>query len=337
MDTPPPADVYERELVARLAADWSIHADDIRYAPKGAGSYHWIAHAHGQAQHFVTVDDLDTKPWIAYARDPAFDGLEVAYETAWRLQHSVGLAFVVGPVRSRDDAAVVRLSDRYTMTVFPFIEGVAGAWGAPLLREGRSALLHDLARLHLAMGELDPALLRRTLDLPERPMLTAAMQAVDEPWHGGPMSEPARQALADHADDVNRWLAELDTLASHVQAGGRGSVLTHGEPHPGNLIHTPDGPRLIDWDTVALAPPERDLWMLDDGAPAVFAQYEADTGRPVDDAAICFYRLAWTLSDIASFADMFRSPHEHTRWLDQKWDGFQRLLDGESSTPYGQH
>lgn len=41
-----------------------------------------------------------------------------------------------------------------------------------------------------------------------------------------------------------------------------GWVVTHGEPHPGNVIRTSHGLRIIDWTTVQMAPPERDLWML---------------------------------------------------------------------------
>jgi len=90
---------------------------------------------------------------------------------------------------------------------------------------------------------------------------------------------------------------------------------------------------LIDWDTVALAEPERDLWMLDDG-PLALDVYIESTGHTVDQSAIEFYRLAWTMSDIASFTDMFRRPHERTDWAQRKWDGFVELLEGASSAPY---
>ena len=100
-------------------------------------------------------------------------------------------------------------------------------------------------------------------------------------------------------------------------------------------MHTVEGLRLIDWDTVALARPARDLWMLDDGSTRGFGSYEELTRRTVSTAAVDFYRLAWTLSDIASFASMFRSPHEETTWTQQKWDGFQRLLESAPSAPYG--
>ena len=45
-------------------------------------------------------------------------------------------------------------------------------------------------------------------------------------------------------------------------------VVTHGEPHPVNVMQTDAGRVLIDWDTVAIAPPERDLWMVICGTEA---------------------------------------------------------------------
>ncbi|HEY3810826.1 MAG TPA: hypothetical protein VGL49_05265 [Acidimicrobiales bacterium] len=52
-------------------------------------------------------------------------------------------------------------------------------------------------------------------------------------------------------------------------------------------------------------------------------------------AAISFYRLAWTLSDIASLARMFRSPHEESEWIWTKWTTFQQLLAGATAAPFG--
>lgn len=334
MDTRPPASVADDELLARVAAGWRIPLDGIRYLPKAAGSYHWVAEAQGRPRYFITVDDLDTKPWIAFERDAAFDGLRAAYATARRLRHDAELRFVVGPLPRADGRVIMRLSDRYTVAVFPFVSGTAGNWGDPLSRAGRAALLHDLAHLHRATAYAG-ALARRPLELPGRPMLTAALGELDRPWHGGPLSEPARHALAERATDVAAWLSALDALGSRLPAGSGPPVPTHGEPHPGNLIRTGAGFRLVDWDTVALAFPERDLWMLDDGSPDAFGPYEELTGAPVSATAIRYYRLAWDLSDIAYFVALFRSPHRLTTWIEEKWGGYRRLLDGAASEPYG--
>jgi spectinomycin phosphotransferase len=64
---------------------------------------------------------------------------------------------------------------------------------------------------------------------------------------------------------------------------------------------------LVDWDTVALAPRERDLWMLAEETTS----YADATGHEPDEVGVTFFRLAWDLEDIAAFTDELRSPHEH--------------------------
>ena len=334
LDTPPPARLEERDLVDALDVSWGLDVGEITYVPKGAGSYHWTVEVGGQPTCFVTVDDLDAKPWIGTTRESTFEGLEAAYQAAWVLNHDVGLAFVVGPVRTENGSTVVRVSDQFTVAVFPFIEGRAGNWGEPLTPLGHTALCEALAKLH-SPTLVDARISPRPLDLPERASLIDALDRLDRPWEGGPLSGPARAVMAAHAQNITDWLRELEALAGRVGELEDRVVVTHGEPHPGNLIHTADGLRLIDWDTVALARPERDLWMLDDGSPEPFARYEDATGIRISDAAINFYRLAWTLSDIASFSQVFRSAHEDSHWIRNKWAAFQRLLGGAPSAPYG--
>jgi spectinomycin phosphotransferase len=334
MDTPPPREFDDEVLGRAVTETWGLPVDEFRYLPKGAGSYHWVAITAGAPTAFLTVDDLDTKPWIADHRDAAFRGLAAAFGAAWALEHEGGLSFAVAPLRSRSESVVLRLSDQYSLAVFPFVEGTPGTWGDPLEPAARDALARQLTELHGALTPSELGLSRRPYAVPERPALMQALDELDNAWEAGPLSEPARQALAAHAADVVGWLGELDALADHLRQADVDPVVTHGEPHPGNLIRTDAGLRLIDWDTVAPARPERDLWMLEDGTPGCVRLLEERTGHAVSNPAMTFYRLAWTLSDIASFVDMFRSPHQQTQWLDRKFTGLQRLLAGESSAPY---
>ena len=335
MDTPPPADLDERDLSALLVADWGLHPISVRYQPKGAGSYHWAVETGERQALFVTVDDLDSKPWIGHERHAVFDGLRTAYEAAWSLRHRVALDVVVAPLKARGGSVLARLADRYGLSVLPFVSGVAGTWGQPVSPAVRESLLVDLARIHQAT-EVEPRLARRALDVPERTALEDALFDLDAPWDAGPFGEPARRALSVHAGDVSGWLTELDVLARVLERRAQDVVVTHGEPHPGNLIQTESGLRLVDWDTVALALPERDLWMLDDRSADPFASYRRVTGRAVDRTAISFYRLAWTLSDIASLTQVFRVSHEPTRWAELKLTGLVGLLRGARSDPFGQ-
>ena len=65
---------------------------------------------------------------------------------------------------------------------------------------------------------------------------------------------------------------------------------------------------LVDWDTVALAPRERDLWWLAD-EPDDIAAYGDLTGHEVDHEAVDFFRLTWDLNDVAAYLNVLRSPH----------------------------
>jgi len=335
VDTPPPDVLDEQDLRAALAAHWGL-GGDLRYLPKGVGAYHWSVTAAGRPAWFVTVDDLDTKPWIATGRDAVFAGLAAAYGVARALRDRAGLDLAVGPRPAGDGAVAVRLADRFSVAVHPFVPGVAGVWGAPPTPGGRVAVLLALADLHRATARLAVPVPGPPPDLPGRPGLVAALDEVGRPWSGGPRSEAARHALAARAAAVAARLAELDRLARVLGAGDdRPPVVTHGEPHPGNLIVTDHGLRLVDWDTVARTRPERDLWMLDDGTPDAFAPYEAATGTRVRAEAVRFHRLAWDLADIAGFTALFRGPHQDTAWTARKWEGFLALLAGAPSAPYG--
>jgi spectinomycin phosphotransferase len=335
LETPPPASIDESQLVSLLASAWTLEAHEIRYIPKGAGSYHWVVGADTGPRWFVAIDDLDTKPWIGPSRSATFEGLGAAYEAARVLEHRVGLGFVVGPCQCADGSVVVRLSDQFSMAVFPYVDGRAGIWGEPITETDCLHLLEMFAQLHGTPVRSELGIGTRPLELPERASLQSTLDSLGSPWRGGPMSELARAALSDHVQDVEGRLEQFDSLAQELNMTEVTQVVTHGEPHPGNLIHSADGLRLIDWDTVALSRPERDLWMLHDASPACLSRYEELTGTRVNDVAIRLFRLAWSLSDISYFAAGFRGPHEETDWTRQKWSVLRRLLEEESSAPYG--
>ncbi|MFG2077560.1 phosphotransferase family protein [Nonomuraea maritima] len=72
-------------------------------------------------------------------------------------------------------------------------------------------------------------------------------------------------------------MREFDRPAARAGA----PVLTHGEPHPGNVLRAGSRTLLVDWDTVGTAPPERDLWHVVRDAGDL-ARYAAATGRTPD-------------------------------------------------------
>lgn len=335
MDTPPPLDLDQLDLADALARSWDLDVGQLRYIPKGFGSYHWFTETPAH-RYFLTVDDLATKPWLGGTPDSTFEGLQAAYDSALALHRQANLTFVVAPIPQLGGGTALRLSERYALTVFPFMDGEPGVWGDPIARNDGQQLLRRLAELHRSTPAAASRAPRHGLVLPGRAVLEAALDDLDRPWTGGPFSEPARRQLAKHAAAVHEWMIAFDHLAGLVKKAGGEQVITHGEPHPGNLIYADDGVLLVDWDTVGLAPPERDLWMFDDGSPNVLAPYTEASGRMVDDTAISLFRLAWTLSDIAAFMALFRSDHGRHRGAEKSLRALTDSLVGALTTrPYG--
>jgi len=279
-------------VIDALREGWDFDAHVADYAAVGAGSYHWEIRDTTGRRAFATVDDLGQKAWLGDTRDAAFEGLRTAFDASVALRES-GLQFVVAPVPARDGESLRRLDPQYTIALFPFVEGKAGEFG--VYEDGdRQAILAMLTELHQA--PVTPATRSVGLTIPGRGHLEGALLDVDETWTGGPLSEPAREAVRDSASVLVELLSLADRLAAEAEQHGAPWVVTHGEPHAANVMRTNDGRVLVDWDTVALAPPERDFWMLVDDDQ--------------HDAALDFFRLTWDLKDIAEYLNVLRSPHQ---------------------------
>jgi len=305
-----PAGVSDDDLCRTLADGWWLDVAATDYAPVGGGSYHWIVRDREGHRWFATVDDLDQKRWLGSTRDAVAEGLATAMELAVALRDDASLPFVLAPVMARNGAAIVRLGCAYAVAVYPYVDGACGVFGKELPTGERRQVADMLAALHRAApsGVRVPP---HQVELAQRNDLEAALSDAGQPWDGGPLSEPARALLAPRAGQVRHLLARFDRLAERVTA--LGTVITHGEPHPANLLMTGTETLLIDWDTVGLAPPERDLWwVISDSTGWEARRYARATGWSVDPAALALYRLRWALDDLSIFAGQLRSGHDRS-------------------------
>jgi spectinomycin phosphotransferase len=312
-----PDDLDDQSIAAALRDGWGFDVAGVEYAAVGFGSHHWIARDPTGDRRFVTVDELDQHE---AGPDGVFARLRAAFDTAGALRDA-GLEFVVAPLPSRDGATVRRLGHDYSVAVFPWVEGAAGEFGADVPGTQRLEVVALLAALHAASPP--PSIPRPAIDQPEaRATVEDALAALDAEWTGGPFAEPARAWLRDHEGAVRALIDDVAGLARRVQKRGNPFVVTHGEPHPGNVMRTRDRVVLIDWDTVALAPPERDLWSAAIDAPTTLARYTDLTGRAVDDDALALYRQAWDLDELAVYLHDFRVEHARDEDTEQAWRWF---------------
>jgi hypothetical protein len=316
-----PVDVRVEQLQTALFRGWGLRADSLEHLPVGGGSHHWRVVDPGGRPHFVTVDDLDHKEWLGDRRADVFAGLITALEVSGRLRRVAGLRFVVAPVPARDGAMACRLDDRYTVSVFPFLPGDSFAFGPFVDPVLRGAALDVVAALHRSTDAVRVQARAHALGYGGQRDLEDVLRDPAQPWRSGPFAEPARALVAGQARAIAELVDRFNALAARTAASRQRTVITHGEPHPGNFVGMSSGPMLVDWDTAALGPPERDLSLLVEEPGTDLERYQDATGFDVDLRVITLYRLRWYLDDLGSAVRLFRHPHVSDEDTRRWWAG----------------
>ncbi len=320
-----PEDLPDAVLLGALFDDWDLDVVALDYLPVGFGSHHWCATDGSGGRWFVTVDDLDAKRTSTdELPETKFERLRMALATA-RAVREAGSAFVVSPIPTRDGAVVRSVSTRFALALYPYVDGQSRSGGYESASD-RLAVLDLIVSLHASS---DPLTRDASVDdfvIAARDELMRALGDRAEPWDQGPYSERARVLLARRAAEVTRRLAQYDRLADEARQQPSRMVLTHGEPHIQNVIFTATGPMLVDWDTTMVAPPERDLWMLEAGDGEVIASYTKVTSTPVLPSMLDLYRLRWDLTEVAIYTALFRQPHTDDADARESWKDLNSYL-----------
>ena len=276
----PPTDLSDRDVLDLVRGHWNDRVDSVEHLPIGFGAHHWAATSGGRRTHFVTLDRLGPR------HDAA--SIEAAYAAAAVL--AIGLDFVIAPLPEAGGRFTVPLG--------------TGALSVTLWVDAEAPQHLDLdvtARL-LARMHARPA----PPGTPEWTTLVPASLADDlaassrAPWDSGPYAERVRSALRGRLDAIAEWTDAYHALAEVARR--RPWVVTHGEPHERNqLVHAFSGDTwLVDWESVKLAPAERD-WrtLVERGLPA----------DGLDAAMLDLFDLEWRLDEISQYAAWFAAPH----------------------------
>lgn len=325
----PPEDLSEPALVRVLADSWKLHVGSLEYRAVGLGSHHGHVVDTQGVSWFVTVDDLDSKQLAASDTvDAAFARLGAALATAQDLGNA-GCAFAVAPVATVADTPLVQLDHRFAVALYPFVEGTSYAWGDFSTHAHRLAPLDRIVALHSVPITATPHAAVDDFAVPLRDQLESGLEPGDPTWDRGPYARLTSTLLIDHAQGIRQALAEYDGLVQTVRGRAPADrvVVTHGEPHPGNTILREDRWLLIDWDTVLIAPPERDLWNLDTGDGSAFAAYTGVTGTALLPPALALYRARWDLSELAVYVDHFRRHHTGSGDDEKSWNELSAVVD----------
>ena len=165
----------------------------------------------------------------------------MTYQAAAELEVELArrLAEAESPVAALDPRVDPRvyMRDGFVMNLWTYYESVA----TPELSPDDYA--YALARLHAGMRTFDVTARHFTDRVADAQRLVASRDDTPE--------------LADADRELLRNM--LQRLSRAIIDRGTAEQLLHGEPHPGNVLHTTSGPRFIDLETCCRGPIEFDL------------------------------------------------------------------------------
>lgn len=269
-----PPDVTDEEVLDLVRTHWEPAADAVQHLPVGWGAHHWRVDVAGASTLFATLDPDLPRHTAA--------SLEGAYAAAAALE----LDFVWASVPRLDGGYTVPCGSR-TASVTRWLEGHRPEESAPELPDILAAL-HSAPAPGTARAwstEIPPDLGDRIRDL------------LQQPWAGA-LGPAARELLSRHLTRMGGWAREHARLVDI--ADPTTYVVTHGEPGVHNQWRAGDHIWLLDWESLVLAPRERDLATL------------VHEGRDVDHdpRMVRLFDLEWRLSEIWSFAQWLQGPHD---------------------------
>lgn len=283
----PPESPSEDDVLQIVGTQWEPRAVRARYLPVGFGAHHW------------RIDDPDGAALFATLDLPAgFRTGELilsAYRGAVELAEE-GFTGVVAPLRSRGGELVAATAGGW-LSVTPWLDGRSPDEAEACAPSHVERVVALLQQLHACPPPRSAPVWSPRI----APGLAHRMGAeLAAPWGAGPLGEEARQLLSGVGDELATWEARYHRLAAQARRQRDRWVPTHGEPHHANQFLDASGLRLVDWETLAVAPPERDLRDL----PA-----EARAALIVDEEMIALFDLEWRLMEIEVYAHWFRAPH----------------------------
>jgi spectinomycin phosphotransferase len=290
-------DLPDALILDCLAHAYGIAASQLEFLPLGADANTAVYRASSRdGDHFVKL-----------RRGPFAESSVIIP----RLLNDSGIEYAAAPLPNHAGKLWTPLTD-FSVVLYPFIEGRNG-FETPLSAQQWTALGRILRQMHSA--ELPSAALetipREQFSPSWRQQVQAWQSFVERQTLGDSVAADFAAFMRNKRRDITALCESADTLAAVVRTRRLPAVICHGDLHVGNVLVTPSGSvYVVDWDTLVLAPPERDLMFAgmglgsnrlyspDEQAACFYNGYGA---YPVDTAAIAYYRCERIVQDAAAY------------------------------------
>jgi len=291
-------DLPDEVLIACLQHDYGLQIAQADFLPLG----------NDRNTAVYRVVDADARPYFLKLRSGNFDEITV---TILRLLSDQGMTQIIAPIPTRTGQLWARM-EAFAVILSPFIAGRNG-FEVEVSDRQRIKIGAALKGLHTAKvpEALRQRLPRESFSPYWRDLVREYQARAEDSAFAEPVAAQLTALLRAKRTVIDDLVLRAEQLAAHLQTRALEFVVCHADIHGGNLLIDSDGALfIIDWDTLILAPKERDLMFIGSGIDNIWPSareqawfYQGYGATQIDSNALVYYRFERIVEDIVAYCE----------------------------------
>lgn len=226
------------------------------------------------------------------------------------ISQSINTSKIINVIKTIDGKLFVKVSAQYLM-LYPFINGKSG-WDTGLTKEQFVEFGEFMSQLHSVKipEEYKKIIPTEQFDSKYRKQIKYYLNGTNEnAINGDAIVIDFLNTFYKNKNTISKILDRLEEVSNKINAKAIDLCLCHGDIHVGNILIEQNKLYIVDWDTIILAPKERDLMFIGGGIGNKWNKKEdidnfyLGYGNEIkaNNILLRYYRLERIIQDIYEF------------------------------------
>jgi spectinomycin phosphotransferase len=216
---------------------------------------------------------------------------------------------LIDPIKTLENKLFVKMSPYYLM-LFPYVNGQSG-WNVSLSKDQFVEFGEFMNNLHSTniLNKYTKNIITENYNEKYRENVKNIMKNIKNKNHGNSVIMDFSNCLQDNKKIIIEMIRNAENIIKEMVNEDQKMCLCHGDIHAGNILIDNNDFYIVDWDTITLAPKEKDLMFIGGGIGDKWNQekeveyFYAGYGNElsVDKKLIKYYRCERIIQDIYEF------------------------------------
>jgi len=202
---------------------------------------------------------IDQKIYFLKIRSGEF--YEASIEIPYWLSKYTGSKNIINPIETKDKKLYVKISD-FTAAIFPFIDGKSG-WDINLTNDRFVQFGKFMKELH--SGILPEEYLKKVFTASYNQEYKNNVKEYLKNINIQSKDNIVIKELEINKNTIMEIINFMEKTSDEIIYEKQNICLCHGDIHAGNILISSDNIYIVDWDTLILAPKEKDLMFIGGG------------------------------------------------------------------------